>query len=289
MKASSTPLRMPGLALALALGAGPAAAHDTWLEALPAPPGRIALALTSGVLFPAGESPVAAGSLVEHGCANAAGTRAPLRPAPPASPSALALQTSATIDGAAVQSCWVQTESFEIELPQHLVPVYLNEIAAPAAVRTLWLEHRRQGLPWHERYTKHARISLAIAPAAARPLAAPMAMDIEIRSAAAPLRAGQVIELRVLRDGQPLAGQAVELRGELSRLGLWRQTDDEGRASVPVPFAGRWVLRATDLRPVPGRAGAWESRFATHTFSAESAAEAGAATPGAAAGSAARR
>lgn len=272
-----------GLALALALGGGTAAAHDTWLEARPAPPGRIALALTSGTLFPAGETPIAAASLVEQGCIDAAGARVPLLPAPPspASASALVLQANAA-DGAAVQSCWAQTTHFEIELAERLVPVYLREIAAPERVRARWLADRRQGLPWHERYAKHARISMSIAPApmpAAH--AAPMAMDIELSSAQVPLRAGAVIEFRVLRDGAPLAGQAVELRGDMSRFGLWRRTDSEGRASVPVPFAGRWVLRATDLRPVPGRPGEWDSRFATHTFTVEGAAADAAANRGA--------
>jgi hypothetical protein len=94
-----------------------------------------------------------------------------------------------------------------------------------------------------------------------------MALDIEIDDAGH-LRAGQTLRFRVWRDGRPLAGQAVELRGEASRFGLWRRTDAEGRASVPLPWAGRWLLRATDLRPVPGRVGHWDSRFVTHAFSA---------------------
>jgi hypothetical protein len=201
------------------------------------------------------------------------GRRVPLHTGP-AGPSALTLQ-AAPRAGDLITGCWVQTEAFEVEVPAHLVPVYLREIGAPDSVHQAWAEHQRQGLPWRERYAKHARISLAGLPAAAAASPAspaspapPMALDVEI-DATGPFRVGETLHFRVLRDGQPLAGQAVELRGDMSRLGLWRRTDAEGRASVPVPFAGRWVLRATDLRPVPERAGHRESRFVTHTFSVE--------------------
>lgn len=259
-----------------------AAAHDSWLEQRPAPTGRVELALTSGALFPTAQTAIAAASLIDSGCATASGKRVPLR-AGQAGPSALTLH--AAPDGEdPISACWVQTESFDVELPARLVPVYLREIAAPESVRRAWAEHQQRGLPWLERYTKHARISLsgppavASAPSSASPPAPPaMAMDVEI-DAVGHLRAGDTLRFRVLRDGQPLAGQAVELRGDMSPLGLWRQTDGEGRASVPVPFAGRWILRATDLRLVPDRAGHWESRFVTHAFSVEAAARPSAAS-----------
>jgi Domain of unknown function (DUF4198) len=282
-----------------------AAAHDTWLEQRPAPAGRVELALTSGEMFPSAQTRVAAASLIDSSCVSASGRRVLLRPGQ-AGPAALTLNAAAN-RGDPITACWVQTESFDVELPARLVPVYLREIAAPEGVRQAWAAHQQQGLPWLERYTKHARISLSgqpggasasgpsgsgsgsgsawasapasgsvPAPASASPSPPPpspapaMALDIEI-DAVGRLRAGDTLHFRVLRDGQPLAGQAVELRGDTSPLGLWRQTDGEGRASVPVPFAGRWILRATDLRPVPDRAGHWESRFVTHAFSVEAA------------------
>jgi hypothetical protein len=271
------------LACLAALVPAVATAHDTWLEQRPAPAGRVELGLTSGELFPAAQSSIAATSVIDSGCVSASGLRVPLL-AGQTGPSALTLNATGPRSGDPITACWVQTEPFEVALPARLVPVYLREIAAPESVRQAWAGHQRQGLPWLERYTKHARISLSGHPGAAPPSPSPsaspspsqspspaMALDVEIE-AVGQLRAGDTLRFRVLRDGQPLAGQAVELRGDMSRLGLWRQTDDEGRASVPVPFAGRWVLRATDLRPVPDRAGHWESRFVTHAFSVEAAA-----------------
>lgn len=254
---------LSGLAVALPLVA---AAHDTWLETREAPPGRVELALTTGELFPTAQTAVAARSLVDRGCLSSSGRRVPLQAAA-ASPTALTLRAAVPAQGGTIGQCWVQTEAFDVEVPQNLVATYLREIAAPEDVRRTWAEHVRHGLPWQERYTKHARISLG-EPQDSAPVAnaTPMALDIVIDTAR-PWRAGEALHFQMLRDGLPLAGQAVELRGEASRFGLWRRTDAEGRASVPVPFPGRWVLRATDLRPRAGRPGHWESRFVTHAFS----------------------
>lgn len=276
----------------LALLPASAGAHDTWLETpalsnVAGSKGRISLALTTGALFPEAETPVAAASLVSRGCLTAGGRRVPLRSGEQ-TPSSLRLHADVR-PGEAAATCWVQTEAFEVELPDELVPTYLREIAAPADVQATWAEAQRQGIAWQERYTKHARISLPLppppAPGAGRTAgsaaahgpgdaagagmasAGPMALDIEIEGVGR-LRAGQTLRFRVLRNGRPLAGQAVELRSDASRFGLWRRTDAEGRASVPLPWAGRWLLRATDLRPVPGRIGHWDSRFVTHAFSA---------------------
>jgi hypothetical protein len=290
--------------LAAALIGGSALAHDTWLEQRSGQrSGAVELALTTGELFPRAETPVAAEALTDRGCIGAAGTRVPLS-AGELSVASLALHAQAP-RGEPLGSCWVQTIEFDVVVAPALVPVYLREIGASKALHDAWAEQQRAGLPWTERYAKHARISFAAsdAPIAgsagaadggkqaataanergrvvappARPAAVerhaappPMAFEIEAEQLAS-LRAGDTVRFRVLRDGQPLAGQAVELRGDVSRLGLWRRTDEQGRASVPVPVAGRWVLRATDLRPVPGRAGHWESRFATHTFTVASA------------------
>lgn len=251
-----------------------ATAHDTWLEQRPGAAGRVELALTTGELFPVAQTAIDARSLVDRGCWSSSGQRVALH-AGAALPTALALRATPG-RGDPITQCWVQTEAFDVEVPQRLVPVYLREIAAPDNVRRAWAEHVQQGLPWQERYTKHARISLAQAAATTAPAAVPppMALDIEIDNVGA-LRAGETLRFRVLRDGQPLADQAVELRGDMSPLGIWRKTDAEGRASVPVPFPGRWVLRATDLRLLVARPGHWESRFITHTFTVASAQAAG--------------
>jgi len=81
-----------------------------------------------------------------------------------------------------------------------------------------------------------------------------------------PIRPGQDFTVRVLRDGQPLPGQAVELRSEASPLGIWRRSDDNGRLSMPAPAVGRWLLRGVDLRLSTTTPDLWDSRFASTVF-----------------------
>ena len=122
-------------------------------------------------------------------------------------------------------------------------------------------------MPWVERYSKHARIELrdprlggGDAPPA-RPV--PMAMDIVLDSGLERLQAGDDIRFRVLRDGQPLAGQPIEVRTSHSAFGLWVRTDADGRAAVRLPLPGAWLLRGTDLRLSTTRPDTWDSRFVT--------------------------
>ena len=86
-----------------------------------------------------------------------------------------------------------------------------------------------------------------------------MAMDI-VRSVAAD--GGQ--HFRLLQDGRPLAGQALELIAENASFGIWRRSDAEGVVTVPALPAGRWVLRGTHLSLAAD--GRWHSAFVTLAF-----------------------
>ena len=70
----------------------------------------------------------------------------------------------------------------------------------------------------------------------------------------------------IVIDGRPLAGLPVQLRSELSPLGIWRTTDAEGRLETVLPVAGRWILRGTDVRPAADGSDRWGSRFLTLAF-----------------------
>lgn len=244
------------LPLALLVGTCTAAiAHDTWFEARPAPRGDLVLALGTGVRFPAQETGIDDRHLARQGC------RVLRRDVP--------MEVAGNLDRAlllrpppAASSCWAELAPFEIELAPKTVEVYLREIRAPQGVRAAWAEMQQRGQPWRESYTKHARI--AMAGGADRPT--PMDMDILLESPARPIRPGDRLTFRVLRDGAPLPDFAVELLGDRVPVGIWRQTDAEGRMSVAAPAAGRWVLRGTDLRLSDDRPDRWESRFITLAF-----------------------
>ena len=243
-------------ALLAAAAAGPASAHDTWFQPLPGP-GAQQLALGTGNQFPVQETPVGAASLVGNGCRGSDGRVAPLRVLVEA-PTALRLQVP-SVDAV---TCWAQQTSFAVDLPADKVALYLREINPPSWVRVEWARLQAAGLPWKERYAKHARIELRGAGGPAQPV--PMAMDVVLDERAPVV--GQTLNFQLLRDGQPLADQAVELRGAISPLGIWRRTDAEGRARIDLPLPGRWVLRGTDLRRSETAPDQFESRFFNLAF-----------------------
>jgi hypothetical protein len=250
------------IATALALATAAATAHDSWFEALPLTAGGAPLlALGTGSQFPALETAIAEPYLTVRGC-RSADSRTPgaaplVLKALRNTPTSLLLQSPR---GAA--TCWVQLAPFEVEVAPDKVPVYLKEIQATPEIRAAWAAMQARGLPWRERYTKHARIELG--PPGAMP--APIGLDLHIEKASSSVRVGTNISVQALRDGQALPGLALELRSESSPLGIWRRTDAQGRITVAAPLPGRWLLRGVDLRLAADDPDRWDSRFVTLAF-----------------------
>ena len=247
------------LAVALAAWAASQAwAHDSWL--IPAGrPGAPALELTTGIRYPAPHFNPGADSLLARGCVDATGAPLALQPGRDL-PDRLELKVPV---GTRPASCWIEMRSYDVEIEPPIVELYLNEIRASAAVRADWAAMLARGVSWHESYRKFARIELAGASATAgsrRP--AGLALELVVLGSE-PLVVGRPVELQLLRDGQPLAGFPLELLGERSAIGIWRETDAQGRLRLVLPFAGRWMLRGTDLRLARQQRDHWESRFVT--------------------------
>lgn len=253
-------LRQTLLALACAAATGGAGAHDTWFEVQAAGAQGKRLALGTGNQFPAFETGIDASYLSRQGCrrSDAVGTVAPMVPVGQAT---AALLLRAPADAA---TCWAQLSELQIELPPDKIALYLRELQASAELRATWAEMAARGVKWVERYTKHARVELGLAAPAPAPV--PMGMDMIVETSAgatAPLRVGDTVRVRVLRDGQPLAGLAVEWRSDASRLGLWHRTDAEGRFEMKLLIAGQSLLRGIDLRLSATERDVWVSRFMT--------------------------
>lgn len=237
------------LALAAAAAAPAARGHDTWFESLGDPaPGGWPLALGTGNLFPLRETAIDPRHIVASGC-----DRGPLVPGA-VGEQALALRAPADAG-----TCWLQLDAFEVELPPALVETYLREVNPPPAVRAAWQAMAARGQPWRERYVKHARVVRA---GALAPQPAGLGLDVLLEGTA-PHR------FRVLRDGQPLAGFAVELRHERAQRGVWRRTDAEGRLEFTPPLPGAWLLRGIDLRVAADDPARWDSRFVTLAFAVQ--------------------
>lgn len=254
-------------AAAWALSA-PADAHDSWFAPLGAD--NALLALGTGNRFPAQEVAIDSRYLVRKGCRSADGAPLALTP--------LALSARALLlrPAAGAASCWTQLQPFDIELTNELVQIYLDESRPDAEVLARWAAIKARGLPWVERYTKHARIVLdqdagaTGAESSGADDAAGPALDLRLETSDAVdggmPRAGAPLEFRLLDQGRPVAGQSLELRSAASPDGLWARTDADGRIRFTAPQPGRWLLRGIEIKPAPDRPDAWSSRFVTLAF-----------------------
>jgi hypothetical protein len=240
----------------LMLAALAARAHDTWFQSPVGAASGLEVRLGTGNRFPVYETGIGAEYLELQGCRGPRALDAE-RPMVPVrnDDHALVLRLRPQ-----ALSCWAQLVPLGIELGADKVSVYLREVQASAEVRGLWRQMQAQGLPWKERYTKHARIDWAAAPGAPS-TAAPMAMDI-VRTAGA----SNGWHFQVLKGGLPLAGQAMELISESATQGIWRRTDDQGRVSWPALPSGRWLLRGTQLQRSGDDPTRWDSGFVTLAF-----------------------
>jgi uncharacterized GH25 family protein len=255
-----------GLILAVFLPL-PALAHDTWLLARPSavePGNPVTLELTSGMAFPAPETAIKP-DRVARAAVRLAGETADLKDRRSA---AKFLQLTARPAKPGIATLWVELAPKSIDLTPDQVKEYLDEIGAPAALRQAWTampEPRR----WRELYSKHAKAYVRVGqPGEDRSWAEPAGMALEIVPEKDPtaLRPGDELPVRVLRNGQPFANFAVGLVGPGETHGILKTTDGEGRATLPVARAGRWLLRATDVRRSTKPEADWESDFATLTF-----------------------
>jgi hypothetical protein len=152
-----------------------------------------------------------------------------------------------------------------------IVSIYLDEIHASTGVRQTWADMMQRQIPWRESYRKFARAELRDpdrAPSFSP--AVPVGMDMEIVMVSAQVaRVGDEQIFALLRDGRPLVGQAVELVSERLRYSVWASTDESGQVRFKLPFAGQWLVHATDLQLSGDKPQTWVSRFATVTFEAE--------------------
>ena len=281
MKPSAHRRHLAALVWAL-LSVSPALAHDTWFEAKsqlqpghqqpsqPQPsqkqPSRLLMALGTGNQFPVLEFPMDLRYLPLHGCQQD-GRPLTLQGIAMAAKSLL-LMTQPPAAGPV--SCWAQSMPFELEMAADKVAIYFDEINPPQATRDRWAAMAARGLTWHERYAKNARIEFAGAATDPVPTPAPqpsgMGLDVLMLSGLQAVRSGDALVFQVLRDGQPLADFAVELRGTAPGPGLWLRTDAQGTVRATAPAPGRWLLRGTDLRIATDNPDRWDSRFITLAF-----------------------
>jgi uncharacterized GH25 family protein len=245
----------------------PALAHDTWLLARStavAPGATVSLDLTSGMAFPANETAIKP-DRVARAAVRLAGDTTDLKDRRSAAKS---LQLTARLPKPGIAALWVELAPKSIDLKPDQVKEYLDEIGASQAVRRAWRE-MPEPRRWRELYSKHAKTYVRVGePAGDHSWAEPVGMALEIVPEKDPtaLRPGDELPVRLLRDGAPLASFAVGLVHQGDAHGVLKTTDDQGRATFPIGQAGRWLLRATEVRRSTKPEADWESDFTTMTF-----------------------
>ena len=257
-----------GVAAAVLLCAlGQARAHDSWLAVRAGDsPSLLQLELGTGARFPARDSGVAVSSVLRSGCLQAGEQR--IRLLVPHRQEATFLEVRARLEAARGAACWAELKPRDVELADALVETYFSETRPAPGVSQRWARQRSAGIPWRETYRKFMRVEVPPAPApppgALAALRAPQGLGMEIVPLGDdPLRAGRPASFQLLRDGRPVAGHWIEFVSERNPLGVWRQSDADGKVSIALPFAGRWLARSVFIEPPADDGMRWNSRFTT--------------------------
>lgn len=256
------------LAGGLLLTASTAQAHDSWLSpsADSSPQGLLRVELNIGSRFPLRQGSTPVSSVESAGCRPLA-DRSREVPLLPRVERTDRLELRSRLDARSALTCWVTLRPHAVTLAPELVATYLDEVRAPTRVRQIWEQQLARGLPWHEVYRKFMRMELnprAAADQDLRSIRQPHGVGLELAVwGGDPLRVGQAATFQVLLEGKPLSGQPVEFVNERIGLGIWRETDAQGRVEFTFPFTGQWLLRATRIEPPEEKAQVWQSRFAT--------------------------
>ena len=241
-----------------------AAGHDTWIaaEATSVAAGQICrFDVTSGMSFPVLEFAIRPERLTRAEVRLAQHTFALGAPRS----QARALVLAATLAEEGIASVWVELAPKQLELSSAQVDEYLREIGMAETLGPAWRQ-RPEPKRWRETYTKHAKTFVRVGQRVGdESWRDPVGMALELVPDADPsgLRAGQPFGLRLLKDGQPLAGVAVAADPGGRDARTFKTTDADGRVRFEPAHAGRYLFAATQLRPLAD--GSWASDFTTLT------------------------
>ncbi len=159
-----------------------------------------------------------------------------------------------------------------IELAAEKFNAYLKDEGLES-ILALRAERDQLNQPGREIYSRCAKSLVRAGPAddEGRPADRALGFALELIAERQPalLRDGQSLPVRLLVEGQPLAGALVValLRADpQTRIAL--RSDADGRVLLPLSRAGQWLVKAVHMRPAPAGSGAdWESLWASLSFS----------------------
>lgn len=256
-------------AIALGLAGLPAQAHDTWLHRAERQPGSglLVLEMGTGSRYPKSEGVVPGARVAQATCVDETGKRSSLVPRAERD---TWLELRTRMGASRMVACSLELMAVEITLTPDLVEQYMVEVRAPQAVRDTWAAQHKAGIGWKEVYRKFIRIETPVdasqTVASAAELRKPRGQALElVPTGPEPLATGKSAEFIALADGKPVPGLAVEFVPARGPIGVWRQTDAQGRVQLALPFGGEWLLRATTFEIPSSPQEPWRTRFGTLT------------------------
>jgi len=249
------------LVMALAVSA-----HDTWLvpRVPTVQPGvDTSLVLTSGMSFPKIDTSINPDRVDVARCR--LNDKVEELSERTTQPHALSLGVKFKDSG--IATCWAELKPRQLELTPSQVEEYFKEIDATPAVRQAWgvMTGPKR---WREVYVKHAKTFIAAGSKKDNSWSEPVGMSLEIVPESDPtsLRASDDLVVRVVKDGRPFKDFRVGIVFEGNKDISFQTTDDNGRAKFRLERAGKYLLRATDLRQSTKPDLEWESDFTTLTI-----------------------
>ena len=242
-------LQFAAVAGACLLAATSAFAHDTWIisdQMRVAPKSTVTLDLTSAVEFPKleiGPKP----ENVPNASARLAGRTFDISEKSPA-PHSLQFKTALAEPG--VATIWIKLPSRQVDLKPEQVKMFNDEVNAPAELQKEY-DDMPEPKRWRGTSTKHPKTFVRVGdPKNDMSWKEPVGLFLEIIPEKDPtaLRIGDEFPVRVMRDGAPLAGFALQAVTAGDKEGEAQKTDAAGRATFKLNKAGRWMVKGVESR-----------------------------------------
>ena len=224
-----------------------ALAHDTWIVAdqmRVAPKTTVTLDLTSGMEFP--KLDVAP---KPENVPNASGRLAGRTfEVTEKSSAAQSLQFKATLAESGIAALWIKLPSRRLDLKPEHVKMFNEEVNAPEALQKEY-DNMPEPKSWRGTSTKHPKTFVRVGDATNdTSWKEPVGLGLEIVPEKDPtaLRVGDEFPVRVLRDGAPFAGFALNAVSASDKKGEMQVTDGGGRATFKLNKTGRWLLKGVE-------------------------------------------
>jgi uncharacterized GH25 family protein len=156
-----------------------------------------------------------------------------------------------------------------LELPAAEFERYLDEEGLEKVIAAR-VDRGESEKPSKEIYSRCAKALLDAGGAGSSGFDRTLGLRLELFAERSPkeVGGGRSMPVRLLFEGRPLEGAlVVALNREHPEKRLSARTDASGRAALPLPRSGVWLVKTVHMVPAPPASGAdWESLWASLTF-----------------------